>query len=151
MAGCADPRRLVHADADVQLLTDLRLARVQPHPDEELHTVGPRVGCEVALRIHRSRDRVLRAPERDEEGVSLRVDLVAAMRRERLAQDSLVLLEHVPVLAADPLQERGRPLDIGEEERDGAARERGHIPKRALARATTPRAPSSPAAGGSLP
>jgi hypothetical protein len=49
------------------------------------------------------------------------------MRGEHLAQDALVLRQHLPVAsAAELVQEPGRALDVREQEGDGAGRELAH-------------------------
>ena len=80
MTGRADPRRLVHVDADVALARQQRLAGVKPHP----HAHRP--GRQLLLRLSSRAQRFLRVGKGDEERVPLRVDLDAAVRRERLAQ-----------------------------------------------------------------
>ena len=60
-------------------------------------SVGPRVLRKRALARDRGGHGVLGAPERDEERVPLRVDLVAAVLRERVAQDPLVIRERFAV------------------------------------------------------
>ena len=64
--------------------------------------------------------------EGDEKRVSLGVDLVAAVLGEGLAQDALVLREHLAVALAQLLEQPRRPLDVREEEGDGADRQLGH-------------------------
>src|ERR1700682_1763917 len=66
----------------------------------------------------------MRGRERDEERVTLRVDLDAAMRGERFAQDAPMLGERLCVVSgAERVQELRRAHDVGEEEGDGAGRE----------------------------
>src|SRR5581483_12118027 len=69
-----DPRRLVHAEADVSVLADTRLAGMQAHPHPYVGASRPAVCCEVTLRVDGGGDSVLRPPEGDEERVSLRID-----------------------------------------------------------------------------
>ena len=59
---------------------------------------------ETALARDRSRHRVLGPPEGNEERVSLRVDLVAAVFDEGLAQDSLMIRERFAVAVAQELE-----------------------------------------------
>jgi hypothetical protein len=75
-----------------------------------------------ALRIDGGGDRIARAGEREEERVALRVDLRAAPLTEALADETPVVAGDVSVsLVAELLEELGRALDVGEDERDGAA------------------------------
>jgi len=66
------------------------------------------------LRLGRGQHGILGTAEGHEEGVALGVDLLAAVGDERLAQDPLVLREHVAVFLAQPLEQSGRALDVGE-------------------------------------
>jgi hypothetical protein len=81
---------------------------------------------EVALRGDGSGDGVLRSRERDEERVALGIDLMAAVGGEGLAQDPLMLRENIAVPRPERLEERGRPLDVGEEKGDRPTRELTH-------------------------
>ena len=64
--------------------------------------------------------------KRDEEGVSLRVDLYAAVAREGLAQRTAVLGERLGVAVRPKLmQQLGRILDVGEQEGHGSGGEVG--------------------------
>ena len=66
---------------------------------------------------------VLRARKDDEEGVSLSVDLATAVLGEECTEEVVMLRQQNGVVVpSDPLQEPRRPFDVGEEERDGAAR-----------------------------
>ena len=62
------------------------------------------------------------AREGDEERVSLRVDLVAAVSSEGRPQQTLMLAEHLSVAVPQLLDEPRRPLDVREEEGHRAAR-----------------------------
>ena len=69
--------------------------------------------AESLLSLHRGLNRLISAAERVEEGVSLRVDLVPVVLRERLAQQPLVLRQHLAVAVTQlPYQPR-RPFDVG--------------------------------------
>ena len=80
--------------------------------------------CELAL--DRREQRVARARESDEERVALGVDLVPAVSLTRCPQQTLMIREHLRITLAKLLDEPRRPLDIGEEEGDGAGRWLGH-------------------------
>jgi len=71
------------------------------------------------LHLHGCTDGIGGASEGHEEGISLRVDLVAATRLERGTQEGPTLCQHVGVALAQLLQQLGRPLDVAEEQRDG--------------------------------
>ena len=64
-----------------------------------------------------------RCREGEEEGVALRVDLDPALGGTRLADDTPMLGQRLRVgLGAELVQQLRRPLDVGEEEGDGAGR-----------------------------
>ena len=71
--------------SDVALSGDGGLAGVDPHADPELDVVGPGMRGEGALGGEGADERVVGAPEGVEEGVSLGVDLDAAMSRKGVA------------------------------------------------------------------
>jgi hypothetical protein len=63
-----------------------RLSRMDPHSHVQLGSVRPAVLGEGSLRVNGGTHRVLRTPEGDEEGVTLGVDLDAAVFGERFAE-----------------------------------------------------------------
>jgi hypothetical protein len=78
---------------------------------------------ECALTICGCEDGVSRPVECDKEGVSLRVDLATAVRRERLSQDALMRVERLPVSIAQLLEEVRGSFDVRKQKRrDCAAR-----------------------------
>ena len=85
MPRCSDPGGAVHVGADVALGGQQRRARVNSHPH------GKRQGLlGFAGSLERSRRRV----KRDEERVSLRVNLNPAVLLERLPKNTAMLREH---------------------------------------------------------
>jgi hypothetical protein len=108
---------LVHVESDIALLRDLRLAGVETHP----HRKGELLLCLSCRGDRRSGRR-----EGDEEGISLRVDLDAAVASEGLAQHAPVLGEGVRVRLAELRQQPRRALDVREEEGDCAGRQVTH-------------------------
>src|SRR5688572_17947861 len=102
-------------------------SRMQAHPHADLDAMLPGLVGEGPLGLYRARDRISRARERDEERVTLRVDLSATMRLEALTQDPLVNGECDLVPAAELLQKLRRAFDIGEQERDSAGRQLDHL------------------------
>jgi hypothetical protein len=73
----------VNTEADIALATHRRFARMDAHANTQVSVIRPGVLLETALRHDRRRYRVLGSPESDEEGVSLRVDLVTPRFRRR--------------------------------------------------------------------
>src|SRR5947208_1853811 len=114
------------AETVVALVAEAGLARVQAHAHTTLHSVRPGVLGERALRRGCGQRRVRRPPKGDEEGVALRVDLLAAVLFECCAQNPTVLGQHLAVTVSQLLQQAGRPLNVSEEEGDGPARELNH-------------------------
>ena len=144
----ADPRPSMDPDPHVALRGGGRLCRVDPHPDPELAAVRPCVVRQGALAVARCDDRVARAGEADEEGVTLRVDLVPLERGEGLAQEPSVIVEHGGVrLGAEVSKQPRRALDIGEQEGDGPGGALAH--RRMMPRRPCPKLRLAPA--GSAP
>lgn len=75
------------------------------HPDAHLRAVGPGVLCERALSIRRGGHGIAGSSEGGEEGVALRVDLLAAGGSERLTQQTPVRRVHVGPAVAQALDE----------------------------------------------
>jgi hypothetical protein len=122
----ADAGGAVDGEARVAAVDRRRLTCVHADPHLYLGLVRPRIAGECALSFDSREHGLVRAPERVEERVSLRVDLVAPVRRERLAQQPLVLGQHLRVAVAQSPDQQRRPLDIREDERHRAAREIRH-------------------------
>ena len=128
VCACADTRTAREVDADVVPAgRQLRLPRVDAHPDPDRLALGPVVCRERALPGRRPLDGVMCTREREEERVALRVVLDAAVRGERLAQQAPVRGEGVVVADAEESREPRRPLDVREEERDRPLRQLRHV------------------------
>ena len=113
----ADPSGQVDVVSDVALIRDERRTRVQAD------TQVDRPRCESVRHRLRRRNGSWDGREGEEEGVSLVVDLDPALGRTRLAHDAPVLGEGVCIRFGTQLvQERRRPLDVGDEERDRPGR-----------------------------
>ena len=126
MPEVADPCGLVHGEADVPVAVHGGLAGVHADADADGAVLGPAVRGHRPLRRRGSGDRRRRAPEDEEEGVALPVDLRPVMGAEGLAQQRVVLREQGAVaLAAQLLQEPRRALDVREEKGD---RPGGEVP-----------------------
>ncbi len=74
---------------------------------------------EPSLCRHRHRDRVSGSGKRHQEGVPLGVDLLPVPLGERVTKEALVFRQDLRIPAvAETLEQRGGPLDVGEEEGD---------------------------------
>jgi hypothetical protein len=104
-----DACRTMHPEAHVLLARGPWLAGVQAHPHMNLDAFGPRMCCERALSLDRTRDRISGPPESGEERVTLRVDFPSATRLEALAQDALMLREDRVVARAELARSRVEP------------------------------------------
>jgi hypothetical protein len=123
MAGRTDPRRAMDADADVIVAGQVRLARVNPHPDANALSGSPCMGRESALRVGSGAHGVDGTSEGDEQRIAFGAELMARMVREGAAQEAAMLLQGTLVAScADRLEERGRALDVAEEEGDRTRR-----------------------------
>src|SRR2546421_2555989 len=126
MASAHDAGSAMHIQTHVAVRGTLWFTGVQAHAHAHKHVLRPGMRGEGALHLHRCTDRLAGASEGHEEAISLRVDLVAAARMERGTHQGSILLQHVGVALAQVLKQPGRPLDVAEEERDGAHREVVH-------------------------
>ena len=97
-----DPRGPNDVEPGVALVTDRRLAGVQPEPHADRCAVRPRFLFVGALRRDGRGHGVAGARERVEEGVPLRVDLLAVVRPERLAHDAPMRRQELPRTARRP-------------------------------------------------
>ena len=114
-----DPGSLVDVEADVPLVGEPGLARVQPHPHPD------RAARKRPLRIYGCSDSIRCTAKCDKEGVALCVHLGAVVRGKRPPKQSPMLLERVRVRIPQFVQKLRRPLDIREEEGDDTARKCG--------------------------
>ncbi len=114
-----DPGSLVDGEADVPLVGEPGLARVEPHPHPD------RAARKRQLRSSSRSHRIRCTAKRDKEGVALGVHLGAVVRGKRLPEQSPVLVERVGVRVPQLVQKLRRPLDVREEKRDDAGRKRG--------------------------
>jgi hypothetical protein len=81
---------------------------------------------ERSLGRERRLDGVPCPPERDEERIPLRVYLLPPGVLESLAQEPLMVGEHLHVALAELLHQGRRALDVRKEEGDRTARQVGH-------------------------
>ena len=117
-ASAADARATVYVDPDVPLGSGHGAACVQAHPHRD------RTRRENFLPRDRRRDRTRSGWERDEEGVTLCIDLDATVRREHGTQGTTMLGESLGIqLCSDLLQHARRALDIREQERHRSRRQ----------------------------
>ena len=100
MAGGHDPGGAVNAEAVVALVREGRLARVQTHTHAHLAAIRPWVLAQRPLRLGRRLGGGTRPGEDVEERITLRVYLLAAVARERLAHDAAMLGQHLAVAIA---------------------------------------------------
>ena len=116
----------VDVEADVGLRRQAGLAGVEADADAHLLVFRPCLGRQRPLSVGRRRDRGRCRREGGEERVALGADLVAAARLEGGSQQLAMAFEDGgPSLSAGAKQAR-RPLDVAEEERDGAGEQLGH-------------------------
>ena len=90
LSGRADPGRSDDVQTEIPLLGDVRLARVQAHPNEDGGIVRPVVYGVRTLHRDGGGDGLARPREGEEERIALRVDL-DPVRTEHLSDDAPVL------------------------------------------------------------
>ena len=112
----------MQVDSDVAAVDQKRRAGV--HSDPHLNGAA----AKSLMRLFRSGERAVRRRECDEERVSLRVNLDAAVSRERIPQSSPALNERLAVqLGAELLQQPRRAFDVCEQEGDSARGQGAHL------------------------
>src|SRR5262245_53120446 len=116
----------MYAEADVPVLPDDRLARMNSHAHEHLGVLRPGVLGQRSLGEHSSADGGVGTLECEEERVALVVDLAAALLLDGLPQDSMMFRKHFGVALAELLQDSSRARNVGKEERDRPPRQLGH-------------------------
>ena len=122
MSGRAHARGAMDLEAHVVVARERGLARVDPHAHADRRSARPGL-CERALRLCRRCHGRAWCPEDDEEGVALRVHLVAAGRGDCGADPATMLLEERLVGIAQGGQEARGSLDVREQERHGPRRQ----------------------------
>src|SRR5437660_11878326 len=89
----------VNVDADIPLLREQRLSRVQTHTDTEP------ARAESFLRVPRSGKRVVRPPERDKKRITLGVHLSPTVPLKRLSPHAPVLPKYLRIRPAQLVQQ----------------------------------------------
>ena len=140
-----DTRALVHVEPDVTLVRQPRLARVQPHA----HANRPAGKCALAVRS--GGDGVRRAGEGDEKRITLRVDLDALVVGKRRAESPPMLVQRLPVVVAELMQQPRRALHVREQQSHDTARETAHHRTRSCADARSLSSGQTAAASVSTP
>jgi hypothetical protein len=149
MSGSHDPRAAMQVQAFVALCGQNRLAGVEPHPHAHRRARRPGMLGQRFLRLRRCRDRPPRQREDRMESVALRAQLDSAVGVDRAAQEGPMDAEHRGPPIAQSARERGRALDVAEQQGDRPGRKiarRSHPPTIAFAR----RAAKGPAPGCSM-
>jgi hypothetical protein len=95
---------------------------MQPHADAHRSLIGPGMRGKDALGGHSSRDGIGGTRKGEEQGVSLRINFMPVKPLESRVQQLSALSQHMAILLTYVLQQERRPLDIGEEQRDGSRR-----------------------------
>jgi hypothetical protein len=117
----------VDRKAGVTALARHGMARVQADTHLDLDAVRPRMRTHRRLGLDRGEQRAARVGERDEEGIPLRTELVAAVRSEHRPQKPIVIGEHVPVALTEQLQQSRRSFDVREHEGDRTTLQVPHV------------------------
>ena len=126
VAGIRDARGAHDVDPRVALVAEHRCARVQPEANAHAEPARPLGVAQLALDLERRAGSSWSVSERGDVLVADRVGLRAAARRDRLAQHAAEVRDRARVLARSVALQRRRPLDVGEEERDGSGGECVH-------------------------
>jgi hypothetical protein len=115
----------MHVEPDIAAGRDDGLPRMNTDSGQDVDPMGERAARQRPLDVDRRIQRRNRGAEGTEDPVALTIDDHPLMCRDRRIDNLVVAPEHVDVAVAGPLEQLGRPFDIGEQERDRARRERG--------------------------
>jgi hypothetical protein len=116
----------MHSKPRIHAFSGDRVAGVDADPDPDQRTGGPVMARQGPLDLKRAPHRLLRARERHEKRIPLGVHLMAALGGDRGADQPLVLGQNLRVALPQRLDQPRRTLDVGEQERDRAARKLTH-------------------------
>jgi hypothetical protein len=126
VADGADPRSAMDVKADQSRGADVRLARMDAHPDPDVRSLGPRVTGQAPLRRDRRKQRTARGREGEVEAVSGRALLDATLVSKGIFEQPMVVRQGFRVALTECLEQSGGAFDVGEEERDGPDRGAAH-------------------------
>ena len=100
-----------------------RLAGMQSHPHTDLDAGRPPLTGQAELPADRRGNCIARAPKREKQRVALGYPNSWPRWRSNAARIiALMLREHVPIAASQPLEQARRALDIREHEGHGSTR-----------------------------
>ena len=122
VAGRADAGRAMDVDADVPFGGAHRFSGVEAHPILDDRAIRPGVAGDRELGVDRGLDGLSRRREDEVQAVAGVPALEGAVAGEGVADEAMVVGEDLRVAVAERLEEPGRALDVGEGERDRAAR-----------------------------
>jgi len=126
VCGRRDPRRPVHIHADVIVLLDGRLPRMQAHPDPDRHPAGPVMARQRPLRRQAAPYGLAGRGEDHEEAVSFGPHFLAVAGGDGGAHQGSLGGQRLAIPLTQPTQESRRPLDVTEEHRHGPRRKLAH-------------------------
>jgi hypothetical protein len=112
-----------------EVISSLRFSypRMQSHPDpHRASTVRPRLLQQRVLRVESGCYRIWSSREGSLDAIPDDLEYNAIVRRNTFAQQLKVVLDRTCHCCPVALPERGTPLDVGEEEGDGAGGQVGH-------------------------
>jgi hypothetical protein len=116
--GSRNSRGPVQVDSDIATVDQKRRAGVHSNPHLN------RAAAQSLMRLLRSGERIMRRRKRDEERISLRVNLHAAVPLERISQSPAMLNKRLRIpIRAQLVEEAGRTFDVRKQESDSAGRE----------------------------
>ena len=127
VTGGGDAGAPMHIHADVSVVSDRGLSRMDTHSHPQRQSLRPRVIGQGALSSNRRLNRLPCARENQERGVAFHVDYPPAVCIGCPSQNRPMRLERIPVPGAECFQKMRRTLDVAEQEGDSSARELGHV------------------------
>jgi hypothetical protein len=121
-----DTSRLVDRVGDVVTLVWICEAAVDAHPNSDGGILRPRFGPKRRLPCGTGTERRVDGAERDEERITIGLDLYSTPRVPRVPQKPTMTFEEPRIAVSDPMEQTRRAFDVGEHEGDDPAWQRGH-------------------------
>src|SRR5215212_5580654 len=114
-----NPSGPVNVDTHIVAAGEMALSSMQAHPDADSR--GKRRICQPPLNMAGGIHGTQRAPKHHKERIPLRADFRPFVFPDHLSEDAIMLLQKRNVAVTKFFEKASRPLDIGEQKRDGAA------------------------------
>src|SRR5947209_1047313 len=115
LRGLHDPCCIVYVQTNIALADQGWITCMQTHPHSHYHIFWPGMSAKSALGSPCCLDCLSSPYKNDEEPIPLRIDFVTVMLAKSRAQQIAALAQHAGIALTQLLEQKRRPLDVGEE------------------------------------